>query len=157
MPTAVITESSEKMISSKTICSRTPLMVAAGALAPPSTPSSFWWISCVLLAIRKSPPRTRMMSFPRFLRQNREQGLGQPHDPREREKKEYPREHRRARPQVLPCLPVGREFPGQDGDEDDIVDAENNLQRCQGARATHDSGWVIQSTQPPVYSCMTVR
>ena len=30
----------------------------------PSSPSSFSWISCVLLAIRKRPPTMRMMSRP---------------------------------------------------------------------------------------------
>src|SRR5262245_45080698 len=65
MPTAVITESSENTMSSKRIWMRTPLNEGlTRAEACPSSPSSFPWISCVLLPSRNTPPTRRMRSRP---------------------------------------------------------------------------------------------
>ena len=65
MPTAVITESSEKTMSSSMIWMITLANDAATRLeAWPSSPSSFSWISCVLLASRNRPPRIRIRSRP---------------------------------------------------------------------------------------------
>jgi hypothetical protein len=65
MPTAVITESSENTISSSRIWMMMPTNDAAALALPcPSSPSSFSWISCVLLAIRKRPPTSRITSRP---------------------------------------------------------------------------------------------
>ena len=65
MPTAVITESSEKTMSSTMICRITALNDGATrADRSPSTPSSFSWISRVALASRNRPPPSRMRSRP---------------------------------------------------------------------------------------------
>src|SRR5918997_1886146 len=65
MPTAVITESSEKTMSRRMIWIRTLANVAFTlALECPSSPSRFSWISKVLLPSRKSPPLIRITSRP---------------------------------------------------------------------------------------------
>ena len=65
MPTAVITESSEKTRSSIKICVMTLAKLATALPLPCSdAPSSLWWISCVLLPMRNAPPRIRMRSRP---------------------------------------------------------------------------------------------
>jgi hypothetical protein len=56
MPTAVITESKEKTASSRRIWMITLAKVGATwAEECPSSPSNFWWVSWVLLAMRNSP------------------------------------------------------------------------------------------------------
>lgn len=56
MPTAVITESKEKTASSRRIWMITVAKVGATwAEECPSSPSNFWWVSWVLLAMRNSP------------------------------------------------------------------------------------------------------
>ena len=65
MPTAVITESSEKTMSSAMIWASTaPYDAATRADFSPSGPSSRPWISCVLFATRKSPPTISTRSRP---------------------------------------------------------------------------------------------
>jgi hypothetical protein len=65
MPTAVITESSEKTTSRSRIWTRTAENEAATReLASPSSPSSFSWISRVALVSRKRPPTSRIRSRP---------------------------------------------------------------------------------------------
>jgi hypothetical protein len=63
----------------------------------------------------------------------REQRLGQPHDPGERQQQQDARQHRQQQPQP-PCQRAARlgKAPDQDRDEDDVVDAEHDLQRRQG-------------------------
>ena len=70
MPTAVITESSEKTMSSTAIWARTEPKVAAALPRcwVSSVCSILWWISRVLLKIRKAPPTSRMMSFQEIAR-----------------------------------------------------------------------------------------
>ena len=64
-PTAVITESSEKMISSTAICAKTAANPAtAFAALPSSSPSRLLWISRVLFQSRNRPPMKRMRSRP---------------------------------------------------------------------------------------------
>jgi len=65
MPTAVMTESREKMMSSSRICTITEAIDAATrALAPPSSPSRRSWISRVDLKSRNRPPARRIRSRP---------------------------------------------------------------------------------------------
>ena len=65
MPTAVMTESSENTMSSSMICSSTLAKEGPTLAEPwPSSPSSFSWISMVLFAIRKRPPRSSTRSRP---------------------------------------------------------------------------------------------
>src|SRR5882672_6768639 len=65
IPTAVITESSENTMSSRTICPTTaPNEARARVPARSASPSSPSWISRVLFAIRKRPPATRIRSRP---------------------------------------------------------------------------------------------
>ena len=65
MPTAVMTESSEKTMSMSRIWMMTLTKVGARRLVTePSSPSSFSWISFVLLAMRNNPPRRRIKSLP---------------------------------------------------------------------------------------------
>src|SRR3990172_1254026 len=66
MPTAVMTESREKMASRATIWAITlPKLAAAPWVeACPVSPSSFWWISWVAFAMRNRPPRIRIRSRP---------------------------------------------------------------------------------------------
>jgi hypothetical protein len=67
MPTAVITESSEKTMSRKAIWAMTAQNAApprGGAASGPWATSSLSWISKVALAMRKSPPPRRMRSRP---------------------------------------------------------------------------------------------
>ncbi len=73
MPTAVITESSEKTMSSSMIWKMTaPNDGATRADRSPSTPSSFSWISRVALASRNRPPPSRIRSRPEMSRPNTE-------------------------------------------------------------------------------------
>ncbi len=64
MPTAVITESSEKMMSSTPIWSATSATLddMMDGRSWPSLPSTSEWISWVPFTSRKSPPENRMMS-----------------------------------------------------------------------------------------------
>ena len=65
MPTAVMTESREKTMSSSMICPMTAANDGATlAETCPSSPSSLSWISCVALASRNRPPPSRMRSRP---------------------------------------------------------------------------------------------
>ena len=64
MPMAVITESSEKTMSSSMIWTITAANDAPGAARPAASPSSFSWISNVALASRNSPPPSRIRSRP---------------------------------------------------------------------------------------------
>src|SRR6266446_4128614 len=65
IPTAVMTESSEKTMSSRTIWPTTPANDARAPRAPwPASPSSPAWISRVLLASRNRPPAMRIRSRP---------------------------------------------------------------------------------------------
>ena len=65
MPTAVITESSEKTMSSSMIWTMTAANDGAARAEPcPSSPSSRSWISIVALPSRNSPPPIRMRSRP---------------------------------------------------------------------------------------------
>src|SRR6266705_6626972 len=65
MPTAVITESSENTISSRTICPTTAANAARTRVpATPDSPSRPSWISRVLLASRNRPPAIRIRSRP---------------------------------------------------------------------------------------------
>jgi hypothetical protein len=65
MPIAVMTESSEKTMSSSMICTITLMNDAATRPeACPSSPSSLSWISKVLLPSRNNPPPIRIRSRP---------------------------------------------------------------------------------------------
>ncbi len=61
-----------------------------------------------------------------------EQRRGEPDDPGDRQEKENPHEHRGQQARATrPCLLVAREFPRQDGDENHVVDAEDDLEERQ--------------------------
>jgi hypothetical protein len=65
MPTSVMTESSEKTTSRRTICTKTlPKVALTRALLCPSSPSRFSYISKVLLPSKNRPPLTRIRSRP---------------------------------------------------------------------------------------------
>ena len=141
MPTAVMTESSEKTMSRSAIWTSTDANEAA-TLPPPcsSSPSSRPWISCVLLPSRNRPPSDQDQVAARDLvPPEREQRRGQPDDPGEREEQEDAGAHRQQQSEA----PRGRllrrrQLPGQDGNEDDVVDAEDDLEEGERREGDQD-------------------
>ena len=105
----------------------------ARACARPPTPSSVSWISVTLLASRNRPPSNRMMSRPEnSCRRSQNQRLGQPRQPHDGEQQRDAREHRqREAGDARRLAPLRRQPAHQDGDEDDVVDAEHDLERRQ--------------------------
>jgi hypothetical protein len=109
---------------------------AAGPSCPEpcSAPSSLSWISHVAFAIRKRPPSEQDQVAARDrLPEDVEPGLDEAHHPRDREEEADPHQHRereaeapRARALLL------RELPGQDREEDQVVDPEDDLEEGQG-------------------------
>ena len=88
MPTAVITESSEKTMSSSMIwIDHAPERRAPHGPTPsPSSPSSFSWISCVLLAEQEEPADEQdQVATGDLLAQDGEERRGEADDPRQRE------------------------------------------------------------------------
>ena len=83
MPTAVITESSEKTMSSRRICTITLQNDAAVRVETwPSSPSSFSWISWVLLAEQEeSADEQDQIAAGDLLADHGEERRGEPDDP----------------------------------------------------------------------------
>ena len=135
IPTAVITESSEKTMSSSKIWTSTSMNAPRAAPAAVSSwpASSLSWISQVALAIRKRPPPSRIRSRPETPRPSTEksgavspmiQVIASSRPMRMPSASESP--SRRAQ-----RLLVRRQPADQDGEEDDVVDAEDDLHRRQ--------------------------
>ena len=142
MPTAVMIESSENTRSMMMICKSTAPNVALTLLdAWPSSPSVSWWISIVLFHSRNSPPRMRIRSRPEISwPSDREQRRGQPDQPGQHEQEPDAHEHREEQADAPRELaPLGRQLVDQDRDEDDVVDAEHELER--GQRGKGDPGF----------------
>ena len=143
MPTAVMIESSENTRSMTMICRITAAKPAlTAAAASPSAPSSDWWISTVLFQIRNRPPPIRIRSRPEIswlTNVEREQRLRQADDPGQDQQQADPHEHRQEQADHarLPLL-LGRQLVDQDRDEDDVVDAQHQLER--GQRQEGDPG-----------------
>ena len=106
-----------------------------GACPRPSSPSSLSWISCVLLAMQEQAAgRCRIRSRPEIaLPSTREQRRGQAHHPGDRgQQQPEPRDHRqRQAPAPRPLAVLLAQLPRQDRDEDDVVDAEDDLEHRQ--------------------------
>src|SRR5256885_4690534 len=63
---------------------------------------------------------------------NREQWLGQPHHPGQREQEQNPQQHRKGETSAArAALLRERKLRGHDGDENNVVDAENDLEPDQ--------------------------
>src|SRR5882762_10306 len=133
IPTAVITESSEKTTSRTRICASTAETAGAPGPfepSPASGPSSFACISCADLPTRNRPPAIRIRSRPDLVSKHREERSGQPHQPGKREQ-QADADHQRQRdadPADALAL-VRRDPPDQDRDEHHVVDAQHDLHR----------------------------
>ena len=143
MPTAVMTESRLKMMSSSMICAMTlQNEVTLPASRTWSSPSMRPWISQVALASRKKPPTMRMRSRPgELVLEEREQRLGQGHHPADAQQQQDAHAHGRedAHAAGAVALILGQ-LVGEDGDEDDVVDAEHDLERGQRQQRDPDLG-----------------
>ena len=87
--------------------------------------------------MRKRPPPSRMRSRPEMARPStREERRGQPHHPGDGEEQPEPGDQRQRQAEAPGArLLGGRKAPGQDGEEDDVVDPQHHLhgrQRGQG-------------------------
>src|SRR5262244_1579869 len=105
----------------------------------PSSPSSFWWISWVLLAIRKNPPTMRMRSRPEisWLKSVKSGVVRRITQAMEKSRTmritiAKPRPRKRALASIL---------AGKNGDEDNVIDAENDFQSEQRGKS-HPSVWI---------------
>ena len=130
MPTAVITESSEKTRSSRTIWTQHAGEVRPhpGALVPLLSLEVL--VDLVgALAEQEEPAADQDHIAPGDLLPNdREQRRGEPDDPAQREQQQDSHEKRHAEPQPAgECLPVLGQLVHEDRDEHDIVYAKDDL------------------------------
>ena len=142
MPTAVMIESSENTRSTTMICRMTAPKVAltAPATASSCSPSSDWWISPVLFQIRNRPPAIRIRSRPEISCPSTvNSGVDQADDPGQHQQQADAHEHRHEQAEAArEFAPLLRQLVDQDRDEDDVVDAEHELER--GERREGDPG-----------------
>jgi hypothetical protein len=117
MPTAVITESSENTMSRIRIWMMTEVNEAAARAVPaPSSPSSLQnQVPAGDLVVQCGKERRR-----------------QPHHPRDGQQQAKPGDHRQRQAQAAgPLTLLFAELTGEDRDEDDVVDAEDDLEHRQ--------------------------
>ena len=89
-----------------------------------------------------------------LLPEHAEQRLGQPHDPGQRQQQQDARAHRERQAEpARKVAPFGRQPADQDRDEDDVVDAEHDLE-C-GQRGQGDPGVGIGDPVEHVFSCLS--
>ena len=140
MPTAVMIESSENTMSMIMICTITAAKPALTADAAwPSTPSSDWWISPVLFQRRNRPPPIRTRSRPEIswpTMSMRNSGAVMPMIQESMNSRPTRMNIARNRP-IMPrlALLLRRQLVDQDRDEDDVVDAEHQLERGERQEA----------------------
>ena len=144
MPTAVITESSENTISSSRICTMTPVNETRAfvLVAWPSSSSSFSCTSRTLFQIRNKPAEQQhQIAAGNSTVQDgqREQRLRQPHDPREAHQEQDSRDERERETELARLrLLFLRQLAGENRDEDDVVDAEHDLERREREEGNPD-------------------
>jgi len=136
MPTAVITESSEKTRSSSRICVMTPAKEAVPAARSTSfRVGSFQAMVDFVRAFadQKQPTRQQDQIAPgKRPPRERKQRRGQAHDPGDAEQEHDASGHGQSESeQPGLALLVLRQAAGQDRDEHDVVDAQHDLQRGQ--------------------------
>ena len=138
MPTAVMTESSEKTMSSSTIWAMTPRRTTPS----PSAASALVIVDLELLEDlvgrladqEQAAAEQDQIAPAEVVSEQAEQGGRQSHHPRDREQQpEQPhpeREHEAERRASGCCWP--RQLRRHDREEDDVVDAKHDLQRGEG-------------------------
>ncbi len=136
IPTAVSTESSENTMSSRTIWTRTLRSEADPAARSTwwaGSPSSDSPISVVAFQTRNRPPLMRIRSrHDSSLPGDRDDRRGQPGDPRDRQQEQDAHPHREAEADDPGAVAlVVRQPLDEDRDEDDVVDAEHDLEHRQ--------------------------
>ena len=136
MPTAVMTESSENTASSTTIWTIT-CQNAAGARARPLRAARPFQALVQLrraLVRRNRPPAIRIRSRPDLQTRDAEQRRGERRDPGDAgEQPETHEQGEREAHEAGPVAPLRGQLVGEDRDEDQVVDAEHDLQHDEGA------------------------
>ncbi len=135
MPMAVMMESIENTRSMMMICTITQKNAFAGvAAAPPSRASTSPWISWVAFAIRNCAAADQDDVAPgECVAPHGEYRLGQPDQPNQDRQQRDAEDQRQRQPELSRTLGLMLGNPrDQHGDEDDVVDAENDLEHRQG-------------------------
>ncbi len=114
------------------------LLTLSGSAAP----SRVAWISWVLLAIRNSPPQQQdQVSARDSLVQHGEERLGETHHPGQREQQQDAGAHGEPQPQNARFLALSlRQAADQDGDKDDVVDAQHDFEQGKGRESNPGGG-----------------
>ena len=91
------------------------------------------------------------------LAEDREQGIGEAHDPGDREQQSKPENERQRKPESSRRrLPAGRQLVGQDRNEDHVVDAEYDLHRGQRYQAEPGRGLGKQFHVQSSWACVAM-
>ena len=137
MPTAVMTESRENTISSRMICTRTPAREALTRVeAWPSSPPIYDG-SRTYSSRGNSPQEQNKVTAGDRLLPHREQRGGEPQNPAQRKQQGNAHEHGQRQANETRLSPLlQRQFVNQNGDKDDVVNAEHDFEH--GERQQRD-------------------
>ena len=120
----------------------------------PSSPSNFWWVSWVLLAMRNSPADQKDEVVPEIsCAKTVKSGAVRPMT-QEIEKSSTAHNHRQRKSEIAGFgLLESRQFSGKNRDEDDIVDAKNNFQseQCRKSNPCLRVRYPIRSLLLPIF------